>query len=160
MSLKRKPVAATAAALLVIAGSATGAAIAASGHGRSLPPAPNQLRLTSTSRTGFLRASATYLGTDLATLRHELKSGTLAQIANATPGRSEKRLAALLVPAAFAKLSMMSDKALPRMQQRGLHAILQRRITGFLNDTCPLGLAGLGLHLAGCAGMHMSSGRR
>jgi len=46
------------------------------------------------------------------------------------------------------------------MQQRGLHAILQRRITGFLNDTCPLGLAGVRLHLAGCAGMHMSSGRR
>ena len=71
MSFKRKLVAGT--AVFLLAGGATGVAIAASGHGRSLPPAPHQLRLTSTSRAGFLKAAAQYLGTNVATLRRETK---------------------------------------------------------------------------------------
>jgi hypothetical protein len=153
VSLKRKLLAAG-VAMLVLAGGATGAAIAASGHGRSLPPAPHQLRLANTTRAGFLRATAQYLGTDVVTLRHETKSGrTLAQIANATSGRSAKQLAALLLAAASVKLQLISDRAMSTGQQGALHRLLRPRIIGFLNDTCPLALGALGKHLAGCPGM-------
>lgn len=151
MSLKRKLVVGGAA--LLIAGGATGGGLAASGQGHSVQPI-RHLHLASTSRAGFLRATAQYLGTDVATLRHEMKGGrTLAVIADATPGRSARQLAALLVAAASMKLQLISDRALSGMQQRALRRLLRPRITGFLNDTCPLGLAGLGKHLAGCPGM-------
>jgi len=154
VSLKRKLVAAG-LAMLVLAGGATGAAIAASGHGRSLPPAPHHLRLASTTRAGFLRATAQYLGTGVATLRHETKSGrTLGEIANATSGRSAKQLSALLVSAASVKLQLISDRAMSTAQKGALRRILRPRITGFLNDTCPLALGALGKHLAGCPGMN------
>jgi hypothetical protein len=153
VSLKRKLVAAG-AATLVIAGGATGAAIAASGHGRSLPPAPHHLRLASTSRAGFLKATAQYLGTDVATLRHQTKGGrTLAEIANATSGRSAKQLTGLLLAAASVKLQLISDRAMSTAQQGALHRLIRPRIIGFLNDTCPLALGALGKHLAGCPGM-------
>lgn len=154
MSLKRKLVAAG-AAMLVIAGGATGGAIAASGSGRSLPPAPHHLRLSSTSRAGFIKATAQYLGTDVATLRHQTKSGrTLAEIANATSGRSAKHLTGLLLAAASVKLQLISDRAMSTAQQGALRRLLRPRIIGFLNDTCPLGLGALGRHLAGCPGMN------
>jgi hypothetical protein len=152
VSLKRKLVAGGAAVL--VAGGAAGAGLAASGHGRSVPPAPRHLRLGGTTRGAFLRATAVYLGTDAARLRHEGKAGrTLAQIANATPGRSAKELAVLLVAAASMKLQLISDRALGPAQQQALHTLLRRRITGFLNDTCALGLGGLARHFAGCPGM-------
>jgi hypothetical protein len=151
VSLKRKLVAGGAA--LLVAGGATGASLAAGGHDRTAP-APHRLRLASTSRAGVVRAAAQYLGTGVSTLRHEERAGrTLAQIANATPGRSAKQLAALLVAAASAKLQLISDRAVPRAQQQALRRLLRPRITGFLNDTCPLGLTALGRHLAGCPGM-------
>jgi hypothetical protein len=154
VSLKRKLVAAG-AAILVIAGGATGAAIAASGNSRSLPPAPHQLRLAGTSKADFLRATARYLGTDVATLRHDTKGAgrTLAEIADATQGRSAKELSALLVAAASTKLQLISDRAMSLPQRAALGALLRHRITGFLNDTCPLALGALAKHLAGCPGM-------
>ena len=142
---------------LVIAGAATGAGLAASGHGGNLPPAPRQLHLASTAKADFVRATAEYLGTDVATLRHEHKAGrTLAEIANATPGRSAKQLTAFLVRAAFVRLALSTDRALSRDQVQMLHAWLQRRVTGFLTDTCPLSLTGLTRHLGGCNGMRMA----
>jgi hypothetical protein len=153
VSLKRKLVAAG-AAIIVTAGGATGAAIAASGNGRSLPPAPHHLRLAGTARADFLKATARYLGTDVATLRHETRGGTtLAEIANATHGRSAKQLSALLVAAASAKLQLISDRAMSIPQRAALGTLLRHRITGFLNDTCPLALAALAKHLVGCPGM-------
>jgi hypothetical protein len=154
VSLKRKLV--VGAAALLLAGGAAGAGLAASGHGRTLPPAPRHLYLQSTTRAGFLRATAQYLGTGVATLRHETRGGgrTLAAIVKATPGRSEKQLAALLVAAASMKLQLISDRAMSTAQQGALRRLLQPRVAGFLNDTCPLALGALGKHLAGCPGMN------
>jgi hypothetical protein len=155
VSLERKLVAAG-VATLVIAGGATGAAIAASGHGRSLPPAPRQLRVASVGKASFVRATAQYLGTDVATLQHQVKAGkTLAEIADATSGRSAKQLSALLLGAASSKLKLIADRALTTAQQASLRRRLRPQITGFLNDICPLALGGIAKHLGGCAGMGM-----
>ena len=108
----------------------------------------------SLTNAGFLRATAQYLGTDVATLRSEKKAGrTLTEIANATPGRSAKQLTALLVAAATAKLHQSMDRVLPPAQQRVFHNTVRRRVSGFLNDTCPLSLNSFAKHLGGCAGM-------
>jgi len=153
MSLKRKLVVG-AAAMLLVAGVAAGAGLAASGHAKSVP-APRQLRLASVKDAGFLLATAQYLDTDVATLRHETKSGkTLAQVADATPGRSEKQLAALLVFAASKRLQTISDRPMSGAQQQALAKLIRPRIVGFLNDTCPLALGALGKHLVGCPGMN------
>ena len=154
MSLKRKLLAGL--ATLMIAGGATGAAIAASGNGRNLPPAPDRLSVTSIGKASFVKATARYLGTDVATLRHQVKGGrTLAEIADATSGRSANRLSALLLTAASVKLQLIADRALTTAQQASLRRRLRPQITGFLNDTCPLALGGIAKHLGGCAGMGM-----
>jgi hypothetical protein len=154
VSLKRKLLAGL--ATLIIAGGATGAAIAASGHGRNLPPAPHQLSVTSIGKASFVRAAARYLGTDAATVRHQVKGGrTLAEIADATSGRSAKQLSALLLTAASMKLQLIADRALTTAQQASLRRRLGPEITGFLNDTCQLALGGIARHLGGCAGMGM-----
>src|SRR5207237_8619755 len=125
----------------------------AGGPRRSLPPRPHQLRLTSPSRAGFLEATAQYLGTDVATLRHETKGGTtLAEIANRTSGRSEKQLTGLLLGAATVKLQLISDRAMSTAETGAVRRQVRPRIVGFLNDTCPLALGALRKHLAGCAG--------
>jgi hypothetical protein len=154
VSLKRKLLAGTAA--LLVAGGGAGAGLAASGHGRNLPPAPDQLSVTSVGEASFVRATARYLGTDPATLRHQMKGGkTLAEIANATSGRSTKQLSALLLTAATVKLQLIADRALTTAQQASLRRRLRPQIAGFLNDTCPLALGGIAKHLGGCAGMGM-----
>jgi hypothetical protein len=152
MSLKRKLV--VGGAVLVLAGGVAGAGLAASGHAKSVP-APRQLRLASVTNAGVLLATAQYLGTDAATLRNETKSGkTLAQVANATSGRSAKQLAALLVVAASKRLQTISDRPMSGAQQQALAKLIRPRITGFLNDTCPLALGALAKHLVGCPGMN------
>ena len=152
MSLKRKLV--VAGAVLVLAGAAAGAGLAASGHARSVP-APRQLRLASVTKPGFLLATAQYLGTGVSTLRREEKSGkTLAEVANATPGRSARELSALLVAAAGERLQTISDRPMSTAQQQALAKLIRPRITGFLNDACPLALGALAKHLVGCPGMN------
>ena len=147
MRLERKL--ATGAALVLLAGGAAGGAIAATGGSPAARPLP-----FSASRTGLLRASAVYLGVRLPTLRQELKGGkTLAQIANATPGRSERALVTLLVADVTVRLQQIADRPLLRAQRRALRPWLRRRVAGFLDDTCPLSLVGLEKPLAGCAGM-------
>jgi hypothetical protein len=154
VSVKRKLLAGTLA--LLVAGGAAGAAIAASGHGRSLPPAPDQLSVASIGKASFVRATARYLGTDAVALRHEVKGGrTLAESADATSGRSAKQLSALLLTAATTKLQLIADRALTTAQQASLRRRLRPQIVGFLNDTCPLALSGIAKHLGGCAGMGM-----
>jgi hypothetical protein len=152
MSLERKLV--VGVAVLVLAGGAAGAGLAASGHARSAP-APRQLRLASVKKSGFLLASAQYLGTDVSALRREAKGGkTLAQIANATSGRSARQLEKLLVVAASQRLQTISDRPMSTAQQQALAKLVRPRITGFLNDTCPLALGALARHLVGCPGMN------
>ena len=152
VSLKRK-LAAGSAAVVVVAGAVAGAGIASSGHGQSLQPV-RHLQLKSTTEAGFLRAAAGYLGTNVATLRREEKSGrTLADIANDTQGTSAKELATRLASAALGIAEYGANRALSNKQSRTLHSLLLRRVTGFLNDTCPLGLAGVAADLGGCPGM-------
>ena len=154
MSLKRKLLAGT--AVFLLAGGGTGAAIAASGQSRSLPPAPRQLRVASVGKASFVQATAQYLDTNVVTLRHDVKGGrTLAEIADATPGRSAKQLSALLLSAASVKLQLIADRALTPTEQQSLRTQLRRQIVGFLTDTCPLALGSIAKHLKGCAGMGM-----
>jgi hypothetical protein len=152
MSLKRKLV--VGGAVLLVAGGGAGAGLAASGHATSAS-APSQLRLASVKDAGFLLATAQYLGTDVAALRRETKGGkTLAQVANSTSGRSEKQLTALLIAAASKRLQTISDRPMSTAQQQALARLIRPRITGFLNDTCPLALGALAEHLVGCPGMN------
>lgn len=149
MRLERKL--ATGAALVVLAGGATGGALAASGGSHAAHRLP-----FSTSRGGLLRASADYLGVGFPALRRELKSGrTLAQIGNATPGRSGRALLTLLVAKASQRIEQIADRPLQPAQRRALRPWLRRRMSGFLDNTCPLSLVGIEQHLAGCAGARL-----
>lgn len=148
MGLERKL--ATGAAIVLLAGGATGGAIAASGS-----PAKHPLPFKA-NRSGLLRASADYLGLQLPALQRELHGGkTLAQIANSTPGRSQRALVTLLVTDASREIEGISDRALNRAQRNALRPWLRRRVAGFLDNTCPLSLVGLEQHLAGCAGAQL-----
>ena len=153
MSLKRKLVAGGAA--LLVAGGGAGAGLAASGHGGSaghVRQAPS-LRLT---HAGFVEVSAYYLGVDAASLRQDMKAGkTIAQVANETPGRSAAQLTSYLVGAATLKLTQVAHRPLSPPERRSMHSWLRRRISGYLNDTCPLSVSGLAKHLGGCHGMRM-----
>lgn len=130
----------------MIAGGATGGAVAAAGS-----TAKHALPFSST-RHGLLQASADYLGVDVTALESELKGGrTLAQIARSTPGRSERALVALLVADASREIQQIADRPLSPAQKNALRPWLRRRVAGYLDDTCPLSLVGLEQHFAGCA---------
>ncbi len=140
---------------MLVAGGGAGAGLAASGHGanaqRPLRAPPFQA-----THAGFVRASAFYLGIDVSTLRREVKDGrTIAEVADSTPGRSSQQLATYLMRAASTKLAQATDRALSPAQRKTLHSWLQHKITGFVTDTCPLGLDGLRKRLGGCPGMAM-----
>ena len=152
MSLKRKLLAGTAA--LLVAGGGAGAGLAASGHGNSAkaPLHAPPLRLT---QAGFVRASAFYLAVDVATLRHDMKSHTIAEVADATSGRSTAKLTSYLVHAATVRLTLLAHRPLSPPERRSMHSWLMHRVTGFLTDTCPLSVAGMAKHLGGCHGMKM-----
>jgi hypothetical protein len=153
VSLKRKLLAGTAA--LLVAGGGAGAGLAESGHGsrarapRHAPP----LRLT---HAGFVRASAFYLGLDVATLRQDMKGGrTIAEVAEATPSRSSAKLTSYLVRAATVRLTLLAHRPLSPAERRSMQGWLTHRVTGFITDTCPLSVAGMAKHLGGCHGMKM-----
>ena len=153
MSLKRKLLAGTAA--LLVAGGGAGAGLAASGHGSSVqaPLHAPPLRLT---HAGFVRASAFYLGIDVATLRQDMKGGrTIAEVADATSRRSAAKLTAYLVRAATVRLTLLAHRPLSPAERRSMQGWLKHRITGFITDTCPLSVAGMAKHLGGCHGMKM-----
>jgi hypothetical protein len=153
VSLERKVLAGIAA--LLVAGGGAGAGLAASGDGstaKAPSPAPT-LRLT---QTGFVRVSALYLGIDVATLRHDMKSGrTIAEVADATSGRSAAKLTSYLVQAATVRLTLLAHRPLSPAERRSMRSWLTHRVTGFLTDTCPLSVAGMAKHLGGCHGMKM-----
>lgn len=153
MSLERKLLAGIAA--LLVAGGGAGAGLAASGHGNTAiaPVHAPTLRLT---HAGFVRVSAFYLGIDVATLRHDMKSGqTIAEVADATSGRSAAELTSYLVRAATLRLTLLAHRPLSPAERRSMHSWLTHRVTGFLTDTCPLSVSGMAKHLGGCHGMKM-----
>jgi hypothetical protein len=95
-------------AVLAILAGAVVAIVTASGSSRG-PWLPNQHRdagIRATRASGDLALAAAYLGVSRAQLRHELSSGsTLADIANATGGRSASGLTDALFAAKAARLS-------------------------------------------------------
>lgn len=104
-----KMLAAAAAVALLLAG---GAVAAVSATGRSTPHARAARHL----RAGRdLRSASAYLGISAVQLESELRSGgSLAQIAQATPGRTVEGLVSALVAAKRARLAKVSS-ALPRL---------------------------------------------
>lgn len=153
MSLDRKVLAGIAA--LLLAGGGAGAGLAASGHG-SAAKAPLHAPTLRLTHAGFVRASAFYLGIDVATLRREMKSGrTIAEVADAASGRSAAKLTSYLVHAATIRLTLLAHRPLSPAERRSMRSWLTHRVTGFLTDTCPLSVSGMAKHLGGCHGMKM-----
>jgi hypothetical protein len=100
---------------------------------------------------GGLDAAATYLGLTDDQLRTQLESGkTLAQIANATSGKSADGLIAALV--ADAKKDIAAAVSAGRLTQAQADAItsdLQQHVTDLVNGSLPKGGPGFGFHHIG-----------
>lgn len=139
MATKRKLVIVTAGAL-VLAG--TGTAVAAAiGHGHAVRGV--------TAHMGFghhrggpsdeLSAAATYLGITADALKTDLQSGkTLAQVADATSGKSAAGLVQALVAAEKSELdAAVTAGKLTAAQEQTLLANVQQRVTDLVNGTRP-----------------------
>ena len=90
-------------------------------------------------RGGDLATAATYLGVSESDLQTGLQSGkTLAQIANATNGRSSSGLIAALVAAAKTRLeTAVTARTLTQAQADQFAALLKERITDMVNGVRP-----------------------
>lgn len=150
MTRKRKLVAGVAAALLV-AGAATGVAIARSPSAYAAP------RLV--EGKPLLTAAAAYLGVPLQTLKGEVRpSHPLAAIARSTPGRTVAGLQAALVHDAKWRLDQ-GHMGVGGIQRRYVMAWLNRHIAPWVAGQCPLRLSQLFIKLGGtCSGMMMNKG--
>jgi hypothetical protein len=149
MSSRRKLVALV--AVLLVAGGATGGALAARSHAAvKTAPVPHL------AGKSLLVASSIYLGIPLAQLRSELRPGhPLAEIARSTPGRTVGGLRATLVYDAMANLHR-AQGAISQVRLTYAHTWLRRRIAGYVAGTCPLKLGGMFVKLGGgCPGMKM-----
>jgi hypothetical protein len=149
MSSRRKL--ATLAAVLLVAGGATGGALAARSHATAkTAPVPHL------AGKGLLAAASIYLGIPRAQLKGELRPGhPLAEIASRTAGRTVAGLQATLVYDAMANLHR-AQGALSNVRLRYARTWLRRRIAGYVAGTCPLKLAGMFVKLGGgCPGMKM-----
>jgi hypothetical protein len=149
MSSRRKLAALV--AVLLVAGGATGGALAARSHATvKTAPVPHL------AGRSLLRAASIYLGIPLAQLKHELRPGNpLAAIASSTPGRTVAGLRATLVYDAMANLHR-AQGATSLVRMRYAHTWLRRRIAGYVAGTCPLKVAGMFVKLGGgCPGMKM-----
>ena len=102
---------ALAVALTAVLAGGTAVALAATGGGRGHGHrARPHHGFAAHHRGGALHVAASYLGLSPHDLREQLRSGkTLAQIADATPGKSEAGLVAALVTAAKARLGAPGD---------------------------------------------------
>lgn len=94
-----------------------------------------------------LDAAATYLGLTDDALRQKLEAGqTLAQIAQATSGKSVDGLEQALIDAATKRLDQaVADKRITADQEQTLLADLKSRIDGLVNGTLPARPRGPGL---------------
>jgi hypothetical protein len=151
MSRKRKLVLVGA---VVLGGAGAGAALAAGGGVRHHAPAArpaNAVAAPFAIHAGFrgfglgfgfggvLQAASSYLGVSVSTLMGDLRSGgSLADVANATSGKSE----AGLVDAVVASVKAQLDKAvsagkLSSDQESKLEANLSQRVTAFVEAKRP-----------------------
>jgi hypothetical protein len=103
---------AAAAAVAVFAGGGALAATASTGRQEHDPARPRAFAAkTHRAGRGQLERAADYLGLSVAQLRRELRSGkSLAQVAGATPGRSEAGLIEALVAARQARLNGLAAR--------------------------------------------------
>lgn len=149
MSLKRKLL--IGVSVLLVAGGATGGALAARSHA-AVKTAP----VAHVAGKSLLKASSIYLGIPLSQLKRELTPDRpLAAIASSTPGRTVAGLRATLVFDAMTNLHH-AQGALPLVRTRYAHAWLTKRIGGYVAGTCPLKLGGMFVKLGGgCPGMKM-----
>jgi hypothetical protein len=149
MSSRRKF--ATLAAVLLLAGAATGGALAARSH-RTVKTAP----VPHLAGKSLLDAASIYLGIPLPHLKHEVTPRhPLAEIAKSTPGRTVGGLRATLVYDAMTNLHR-SQGALSQVRMRYAHTWLTKRIAGYVAGTCPLSVRGMFVKLGGgCPGMKM-----
>jgi len=150
MSRGRKLVAGVAAVLL-LAGAATGAALARTQVGANGAP-----RLV--EGKSLLVASAAYLGIPLRTLKGELHPGhPLAAIARSTPGRTVAGLKAALFHDALSKVGA-GHEAVGGPRLTFINGWLHRHIAAYVAGLCPLSMSSLAIRLGGtCPGMSMTA---
>jgi hypothetical protein len=95
---------------------------------------------------GSLSAAVTYLGISQSSLRSQLAAGkTLAQVANATSGKSASGLIDAMVAAEKKQLEQaVASGRLTQSQADQLEASMKTRITAMVNDTFGPGRGGFG----------------
>jgi hypothetical protein len=144
--VRRRKLAAGVFGVLLLAGVATGVALA-----RNEPAyaAPKLVR-----GKPLLTAAAAYLGMPLKTLKGEVRPGhPLAAIAKSTPGRSVEGLQAALVHDAKWRLDQ-GHMGVGGVQRRYVTRWLNRHIAPWIAGQCPLHLSQLFIRLGGtCSGM-------
>ena len=148
MRLERKLVVGT--VVLLIAGAAAGASIAATRHGSA-----RESHVVAHPKNLY-QAAASYLGIDTRTLESELHPGhTLAAIASTTSGKSVRGLEVALlsyVHAQFRETAAPTSAAKRWVEMK----VMRQRVEGFVAGTCPLKLGALFKRLSGgCHGMSM-----
>ena len=138
MTKSRKSHVAIAVAAASLAGA--GAAVAESSHPHS-SPLTHGLRGGPGGMHDELSAAAAYLGVTESELRTKLEGGkTLAQVANATAGKSADGLVDALVAAAKKHIEAdVSSGRLTRAQADQIESDLKQRITNRVNSTGPPG---------------------
>ena len=148
MTRKGKLVAGVAAALL-LAGAATGVALARNQAGSTTAPRLVQGK-------SLMVASAAYLGMKVRTLKGELHPGhPLAAIARSTPGRTVEGLRAALFHDAKGKLGA-GHTALAANEHGFSPAWLKHRIAAYVAGVCPLHMSQLKVARGStCPGMSM-----
>ena len=116
------------AAVAVLAAGAAIAAVSATGQSNDGKRAGH--RFAGRSRARELSAAATYLGISPAQLSVELGSGkSLAQVANATAGKSQAGLVKALVAAWQRTPAAQSARSLSAAQRAEREQRMQRRVT-------------------------------
>jgi hypothetical protein len=132
--LKRRLALAVAVAAIAAGGAI--AAVSATGQGTFQPSAGH---VANQRAKRLLSTAAAYLGTPATQLRSELQSGkTLAQIADATPGKSEAGLVQALIAARKAKLAKATTDV-----SKQVSAVVNRPLLGARGER-----AGRGVHAA------------
>ncbi|HEX4186628.1 MAG TPA: hypothetical protein VHY83_01905 [Solirubrobacteraceae bacterium] len=126
----RRQKALVAAALAALVAGATVAVVAATDGGSSPSTAPGNNQATAPVLSGDLKLAVTYLGVSGSGLLEALRSGrTLAQVADATPGRSATGLIDSIVAARKAALrSAVAAGGLTAAQERTALASLRSRV--------------------------------
>jgi hypothetical protein len=146
--IRRRTLVAGVAGALLLAGGATGVALARSSSANAAP------RLV--QGKSLLVASAAYLGIPLRTLKGELHPGhPLAAIASSTPGRTVDGLRAAIYHDVAYKIGA-GHEAVGGGRLRYIDGWLHRHIAAYVAGLCPLHMSALFIRLGGtCPGMSM-----